>query len=363
MLPLARLRARGELTELRAADLRFSPDEAADFLGRVMGLDLAAEDIAALESRTEGWIAGLQLAALSLQGQKDIAGFIRLVHRQPPLRAGLPCRGGPAPSARGRSRPSSCGPPSWTGSAARSATPSWRGSPGRRPWSTSSGPTSSSCPWTARGGGIVTTASSRASPAAAGAELHRRQGRRRGPGAAALHIRASCWFEDNGLPIDAFRHAAAAADIDRAERLARSREMPLHFRGAVIEILDWLASLPESVLDARPSLRVLTATMSLVAGRTTGVEEALQAAERALPGRRAGRSGPRPHRPHRRCPGHPRPHPLPAGRHRGPVSSGARAPAPRRPSLPLHGHVDHGLRASAPGGSGSRRPGLPSWNT
>ena len=76
MLPLARLRARGELTELRAADLRFSPDEAADFLGRVMGLELTAEDIAALESRTEGWIAGLQLAALSMQGQKDIAGFI-----------------------------------------------------------------------------------------------------------------------------------------------------------------------------------------------------------------------------------------------------------------------------------------------
>ena len=77
MLPLARLRARGELAELRAADLRFSPDEAADFLGRVMGLELTAEDIAALESRTEGWIAGLQLAALSMRGQKDIAGFIR----------------------------------------------------------------------------------------------------------------------------------------------------------------------------------------------------------------------------------------------------------------------------------------------
>ncbi len=77
MLPLARLRARGELTELRAADLRFSPDEAADFLCRVMGLELTAEDIAALESRTEGWIAGLQLAALSMRGQKDIAGFIR----------------------------------------------------------------------------------------------------------------------------------------------------------------------------------------------------------------------------------------------------------------------------------------------
>ena len=67
-LPLARLRARGQLTELRAADLRFTPAEAAEFLNQVMGLNLSAEDIAALETRTEGWIAGLQLAALALQG-------------------------------------------------------------------------------------------------------------------------------------------------------------------------------------------------------------------------------------------------------------------------------------------------------
>ena len=76
-LPLARLRARGQLTELRAADLRFTPSEAADFLNLVMGLNLTADDIAALETRTEGWIAGLQLAAISLQGREDIAGFIR----------------------------------------------------------------------------------------------------------------------------------------------------------------------------------------------------------------------------------------------------------------------------------------------
>ena len=75
-LPLARLRGRGELVEIRAADLRFTPDEAAAYLNEVMGLDLAARDIAALEGRTEGWIAALQLAALSMQGRDDIAGFI-----------------------------------------------------------------------------------------------------------------------------------------------------------------------------------------------------------------------------------------------------------------------------------------------
>ena len=76
-LPLARLRARGQLTELRAADLRFTPTEAAEFLNQVMGLTLSADDIAALETRTEGWIAGLQLAVLSMQGHPDAAGFIK----------------------------------------------------------------------------------------------------------------------------------------------------------------------------------------------------------------------------------------------------------------------------------------------
>ena len=76
-LPLARLRARGKLTELRAADLRFTPAEAVDFLNRVMNLHLSVEDIAALETRTEGWIAGLQLAAISMQGHQDTISFIQ----------------------------------------------------------------------------------------------------------------------------------------------------------------------------------------------------------------------------------------------------------------------------------------------
>jgi len=76
-LPLARLRVRGQLTELRATDLRFTPAEAAEFINRMMGLHLSDGDVAALESRTEGWIAGLQMAALSMQGREDIASFIQ----------------------------------------------------------------------------------------------------------------------------------------------------------------------------------------------------------------------------------------------------------------------------------------------
>lgn len=76
-LPLARLRVRDQLTELRAADLRFTPAEAAEFLNQVMGLALTADEVAALENRTEGWIAGLQLAALSMKDNRDTGGFIQ----------------------------------------------------------------------------------------------------------------------------------------------------------------------------------------------------------------------------------------------------------------------------------------------
>ena len=75
-LPLARLRARGQMVELRAADLSFTEPEAAQFLNDVMGLHLDAGSVAVLEERTEGWIAGLQMAALSMRDREDVRGFI-----------------------------------------------------------------------------------------------------------------------------------------------------------------------------------------------------------------------------------------------------------------------------------------------
>jgi LuxR family transcriptional regulator, maltose regulon positive regulatory protein len=75
-LPLTRLRSRGELTELRAADLRFTAEEATAFLTTMMGLPLSSEEVAALEARTEGWVAGLQLAALAMRDRSDHAGFV-----------------------------------------------------------------------------------------------------------------------------------------------------------------------------------------------------------------------------------------------------------------------------------------------
>ena len=99
-LPLARLRAQGQLTELRAADMRFTPGESAEFLNRVMGLNLSVEDITALETRTEGWIAGLQLAALSMIGREDVHGFIQCFYWRQPLHCGLSGRRGPTASVR-----------------------------------------------------------------------------------------------------------------------------------------------------------------------------------------------------------------------------------------------------------------------
>lgn len=79
-LPLSRLRASGQLCELRAKDLRFTPDETATFLNEIMGFDLSAQDVVALETRTEGWIAGLQMAALTMQGIKSSSELVDFVN-------------------------------------------------------------------------------------------------------------------------------------------------------------------------------------------------------------------------------------------------------------------------------------------
>ena len=114
LLPLARLRARGELVEIRAADLRFTPDEVATYLNDITGLDLAPDDIAALEGRTEGWIAALQLAALSHAGTHGHRRIHRPVRRERPVHRRLPGRGSTdaanrpgsrIPAAHGGSRP------------------------------------------------------------------------------------------------------------------------------------------------------------------------------------------------------------------------------------------------------------------
>ncbi|HEY6406692.1 MAG TPA: AAA family ATPase [Ktedonobacteraceae bacterium] len=282
-LPLARLRARSQLTEVRATHLRFTPAEAAAFLTQVMGLSLSAEDIAALERRTEGWIAGLQLAALSLQGQPDATSFIR----------------------------------SFTGSHQYVVDYLLEEVLGQQPehiqtfllhTSILDRLCGSLCDAVlldaSASGQAILDSLERANLFIVPLDNERRWYRYHhlfaellrqrlhqsltsrgdeGKSIAELHIRASQWYEDHDLELEAFHHAAAAHDVERAARLVEGKGMPQHFRGAVALVLHWLASLPKTILDARPSLWVRYASLLLRNGQATDVEEKLQAAEAAMP--------------------------------------------------------------------------------
>jgi LuxR family transcriptional regulator, maltose regulon positive regulatory protein len=282
-IPLARLRARGQLIELRAADLRFTPAEAAEFLNQVMGLNLSAEDIAALETRTEGWIAGLQLAAISMQGHQDAAGFImsftgshhfvldylveEVLQKQSEsvqtflLRTSILDRlCGPLcdavmldPSASGQE----------TLEYIEHANLFIIPLDSERHWYRYHHLFSDLLRQRLR----QSVASSKGDEMSDLCELHRR---------------ASLWYEDNGLEIEAFHHAAAANDFELAARLMEGKGMPLHFRGAVVPVLNWLESLPTTVLDSRPSLWVMYASALSMTGQLSGVEDKLQAAEVAI---------------------------------------------------------------------------------
>jgi LuxR family maltose regulon positive regulatory protein len=285
LLPLARLRARGHLTEVRAADLRFTPTEAATFLNRVMGLTLSAHDIAALERRTEGWIAGLQLAALSLQGQQDATDFIasftgshhfvldylleEVLEQQPENVQAFLLRS----SILDRFCGSLCDAVVLDPTVSGQATLEYL-----ERANLFIVPLDDKRHWYRYHHLFAELLRQRLQQSIASsigdAESYVNE----------LHIRASIWYEDHGLDIEAFQHAVAAHDVERAERLAEGKGIPLHFRGAVTAVLDWLGSLPTTVLNARPSLWVRYASLLLVNGQTTSVEEKLQAAEAALQG-------------------------------------------------------------------------------
>lgn len=280
-LPLARLRGRGQLTELRAADLRFTAAEASMFLAQTMGLDLSAADIAALDMRTEGWIVGLQLAAISMRGLDDTAGFIasftgshrfvldylveEVLQRQPEsvqsflLRTSILDRlSGPLCDAMLRD----------TGGTGDEMLH------------------------------VLERANLFIVPLDHDRRWYRyhhlfaellRQRLQQADSAfdgrvAELHERASDWFEGQGLEIEAFQHAIAANDIERAERLIRGNGTPLFVRSSPAPVLAWFESLPKAVLDRRPSLWVMFASAVAVVGQFSRIEALLQGAEAAIDG-------------------------------------------------------------------------------
>jgi LuxR family transcriptional regulator, maltose regulon positive regulatory protein len=283
-LPLARLRARDHLTEVRAVDLRFTPSEAAEFLNQGMGLDLEAQDIAALERRTEGWIVGLQLAALSMQGHEDATSFIRsftgshhfvldylmeevLGQQSESLQTFL---------LRTSILDHLCGPLC----DAVLLTPSGSGQETLEYIEHANlflVPLDNERRWYRYHPLFAELLRQRLHQITTSSPGDERNG------VAELHCRASQWFEDNGLEIEAFHHAVAANDVERAERLIAGKGMPLHFRGAMISVLNWMESLPTTILDARPSLWVTYASALTMTGQPISlVEEKLQAAEAVL---------------------------------------------------------------------------------
>jgi LuxR family maltose regulon positive regulatory protein len=282
-LPLARLRARNQLTELRAADLRFTPGEAAAFLNQGMGLNLSTEAIDALENRTEGWIAGLQLAALSMQGHEDVTGFIQsfsgshhfvldylleeVLHQQPTSVQTFLLSTSILNHLCGSLCDAVLLDPSVSGQANLEyldhANLFLIPLDNERRWYRYHHLFADLLRQRLQ----LDSASSTRDAESRVNELHRR---------------ASQWYEDNGLELEAFHHATAAGDVARAEHLIEGKGMPLQFRGAGAPVLTWLESLPKAVMDARPSLWVTYASALLFGGRHTSVEQKLQSAEAAL---------------------------------------------------------------------------------
>jgi LuxR family maltose regulon positive regulatory protein len=278
-LPLARWRARGELAEIRAAELRFTPDEAAAYLNEMMGLQLTARDVAALEGRTEGWIAALQLAALSMQGRDDVAGFIagfagddryvvdylaeEVLQRQPEhvqhflLQTSILSR--------------------------------------------LSGPLCDAV--TGQGGGkAMLAALERGNLFLVPLDDRRRWYRYHHlfadvlqarlldeqPGQVPdLHRRASAWYQQNGEPPAAISHALAAEDFGRAADLVELAIPAMRRTRQEATVRGWLevlplGVLPDEVVRVRPVLSVHFAGALLSGGEFEGVEARLRDAERWL---------------------------------------------------------------------------------
>ncbi len=277
-LPLARLRARGQLTELRVTDLRFTNSEAAAFLNETMGLTIAAEDITALEKRTEGWIAGLQLAAISLQGHDDIHSVIRsfagdhryiadylveevLQNQHESVRAFL---------LQTSILDRLCGP-------LCDAVTEQRGGKAQ-------------LEALERGNFFVVPLDDRRYwyryHHLFAEVLHAHLASEQPDHLPILHRRASEWYEHNGSAADAMpqaiHHALAARDFERAANLAeqtvpavrRSRQEPM--------LGGWLKALPDELFHVRPVLSVWYAHTLLSAGELGRVEGLLHRAEQWL---------------------------------------------------------------------------------
>ena len=245
-LPLPRLRARGELTEIRAEDLRLTTEEAAAFLNELMGLGLNSDDVARLETRTEGWAGALQLAALSLQGRTEASDFIRafsgddryivdylveeVLQRQPqPVRDFLL-----RTSILERLSASLCDAVTGTGDGRQMLDVLERANlfvvplDDRRRWF--------------RYHQLF-------------ADVLQAQLAEQFPGEVVqLHARASDWYAANLEPDRAIRHALAARDFPRAAAVVEREAESVQRHHHPDRLIDWLKPIPASVIKSMPVL-------------------------------------------------------------------------------------------------------------
>jgi LuxR family maltose regulon positive regulatory protein len=311
-LPLARLRGRGQLTELHAAELRFTSSEAGAYFNGAMALDLSVEHVAALEQRTEGWIVGMQLAALalqgtiSLQGHENVAGFIRafsgsqryvldylteeVLVRQPqeiqefllqtsildrltgPLCDAVRFGGAKAPSTS-------------AGTAVRlggTQTPSSAQSTAVRTGEADTGAVASQAVLEALEASnlfLVPLDEERRwyrYHRLFADILRRRLKLEQADLVPELHRRASEWYEREGLIAEAVNHALTCGDLERAANLIEEAGWATFTRGEMTTILGWIAVLPEEIVRANPQLGVLHAWAMAKSGDLEGAERALQ---------------------------------------------------------------------------------------
>ncbi len=285
-LPLARYRVRGQVTEVRATDLRFISSEAAEFLNQVMGLNLSDEQVALLETRTEGWIAGLQLAALAMQGtlsmqeREDVSGFIRafagdnryivdylveeVLQCQPERVRSFLLQ----TSILDRLSASLCNAVRFGLAESHTGQKDGKG---------------------------ILQALERGNLFVAPLDDQRRWYRyhhlfadvlcahlmeEQPDRVPILHRRASEWHERNGQPSDAIRHALAAEDFERAAGLAELAWPAMSGSFQSIAWLGWVKALPDELVRAMPVLSVGYAWAFLNAGKLEAAEARLRDAER-----------------------------------------------------------------------------------
>lgn len=273
-LPLARLRARGQLSELRAADLRFTSSEAAKFLKNGMGLSLSAEDIDALESRTEGWIVGLQLAAISLQGLDDPSTHIKsftgshrfvldylieeVLDQQPESVQGFLLQTSILNRLNGSLCDALTGQKNAQGilESLEHANLFIMPLDEKRFWY--------------RYHHLFSDL------------LRQRLSQTQPDLVLTLHIRASKWYEKNGFPDEAIEHALNAKDFNRTANLIEEQADNIWERGEHTKLRRWLERLPVDLVFSNPQLCILQAWRLFVSGQQELAERYLQAAEQVL---------------------------------------------------------------------------------